>query len=218
MTQIDRIAGIRIELDDFDPAIWRRVEVPLTTSLEGLHEDVSLQLAARGRSDLRLIHPDEMVATFPDQTSTERNPFALRVSLSDRGTMYEIAVIPDLIFGLLFADGSRRNFVVEIDRGTMPVTRADSRQTSFERKMRGYLTAHAAKEHERHFGWKSFRVLTATTDHYRVRSMKETLRQLHVPRSAGPSLFLFCDSRELGVSDPLAHAWSDGTGREARLV
>ena len=38
MTQIDRIAGIRIELDDFDPAIWRRVEVPLTTSLEGLHE------------------------------------------------------------------------------------------------------------------------------------------------------------------------------------
>jgi hypothetical protein len=40
-------------------------------------------------------------------------------------------------------------------------------QTSFERKMRAYLAAHAAKQHERHFGWKTFRVLTVTTDHCR---------------------------------------------------
>jgi hypothetical protein len=38
MTQADRITRIRIELNDTDPAIWRRVEVPLTTSLKGLHE------------------------------------------------------------------------------------------------------------------------------------------------------------------------------------
>ena len=35
---IDRIARIRIELKDIDPTIWRRVEVPLTTSLRGLHD------------------------------------------------------------------------------------------------------------------------------------------------------------------------------------
>lgn len=38
MTHVDRIARIRIELDDLEPAIWRRVEVPLTASLNGLHE------------------------------------------------------------------------------------------------------------------------------------------------------------------------------------
>ncbi|MFP4539180.1 MAG: plasmid pRiA4b ORF-3 family protein [Dichotomicrobium sp.] len=38
MTRADRITRIRIELDDTYPAIWRRVEVPLTTSLKGLHE------------------------------------------------------------------------------------------------------------------------------------------------------------------------------------
>jgi hypothetical protein len=38
MTNIDRIARIRIELDDLDPLIWRSVEVPLTMSLKGLHE------------------------------------------------------------------------------------------------------------------------------------------------------------------------------------
>jgi Plasmid pRiA4b ORF-3-like protein len=34
----DRIARIHIELNGIDPTIWRRVEVPLTTSLKGLHE------------------------------------------------------------------------------------------------------------------------------------------------------------------------------------
>ncbi len=38
MTSVDRIARIRIELDGIDPSIWRRIEVPLTTSLKGLHE------------------------------------------------------------------------------------------------------------------------------------------------------------------------------------
>jgi len=38
MTLVDRIARIRIELDGIAPAIWRRVDVPLTTSLRGLHE------------------------------------------------------------------------------------------------------------------------------------------------------------------------------------
>lgn len=38
MIFVDRIARIRIELDGIDPSIWRRIEVPLTTSLKGLHE------------------------------------------------------------------------------------------------------------------------------------------------------------------------------------
>ncbi len=35
---VDRIACIKIVLDHVDLAIWRRVEVPLTKSLSGLHE------------------------------------------------------------------------------------------------------------------------------------------------------------------------------------
>jgi hypothetical protein len=38
MTVADRIARIRIQLKDIAPAIWRRVEVSLTTSLKGLHD------------------------------------------------------------------------------------------------------------------------------------------------------------------------------------
>jgi hypothetical protein len=122
------------------------------------------------------------------------------------------------VFGLRLADGSRRHFMVEIDRGTMPVARSDFGQTSFERKMRAYLIAHASKLHERHFGWKTFRVLTITTDPYRMQSMKEALRQIHVSNSMGASLFLFATRAELCESNPLTHAWSDGNGRDAHLV
>jgi hypothetical protein len=66
--------------------------------------------------------------------------------------------------------------MVEIDRGTMPISRSDLRQTSIERKMLAYLTAHANKQHESQFGWKAFRVLTVTTDHQRMHSMIEALR------------------------------------------
>jgi hypothetical protein len=38
MSFVDRIARIRVELEGIKPTIWRRVEVPLTTSLKGLHE------------------------------------------------------------------------------------------------------------------------------------------------------------------------------------
>jgi hypothetical protein len=84
--------------------------------------------------------------------------------------------------------------------------------------MRAYLTAHAAKLHERHFGWKTFRVLTITTDQHRMHSMKETLRQLHIPRSPGGQLFYFARRDELSGSSPFSHLWSDGNCRDARLI
>jgi hypothetical protein len=92
------------------------------------------------------------------------------------------------------------------------------RQTSFEEKMRAYLTAHAAKQHERQFGWKTFRVLTVTTDDRRARSMMEALRSLRVPHSPGASLFFFAIRDELRASDPLAHTWHDGNGRDVCLM
>jgi hypothetical protein len=48
------------------------------------------------------------------------------------------------------------------------------------------FTAHAAKQHERQFGWNTFRVLTVTTDDRRLRSIMEALRRLHVPHSLAP--------------------------------
>ena len=108
--------------------------------------------------------------------------------------------------------------MVEIDRGTMPITRSRFEQTSFEKKMRAYLAAHAAKQHERQFGWKNFRVLTVTTDQERMQSMKEALRGLRVPGGRGAALFLFGTFDDLRGGDPLAHEWDDGASRAVQLT
>src|SRR5260370_5753178 len=112
----------------------------------------------------------EIKAASRRPMQASRAPFALRAKLAHRGVVREISVVPDVVFGLELSDGSRRHFMVEIDRGTMPISRADFTQTSFEKKMRAYLTAHAATQHERQFGWKTFRVLTVTTDRQRMQS------------------------------------------------
>lgn len=108
--------------------------------------------------------------------------------------------------------------MVEIDRGTMPIVRGDITQSSFERKLRAYLTAYAGKQHERQFGWKAFRALTVTTDLHRMASMMDALRELRVPHSPGPSLFFFSTRADLVASDPLKQGWQDGNGRAVQLV
>jgi hypothetical protein len=222
----DRGARLLIECDgiEFANVEWsrknRKAGRPfIEHQLEIMDFYVGLECATRNHADVQLIHPDEMIATFPNQRIPSRNSFTLRVALSHRGVMYDIGVVPDLVFGLRLADGSYRHFVVEIDRGMMPVVRSDIfKQTSFEEKMRAYLTAHAAKHHERQFGWNTFRVLTVTTDDRRKQTMMEALRQLHVAHSPGASLFFFATCDELRGTDALAHGWHDGNGREVPLM
>ena len=187
--------------------------------LEIVNFQVALQRAVAQRSDVRLIPAEDMnkaASRRPMQAS--RVPFALRAKLAHRGVVREFSFVPDIVFGLELADGSRRNFMVEIDRGTMPITRSRFEQTSFEKKMRAYLAAHAAKQHERQFGWKNFRVLTITTDRERMHSMKAALRGLRVPGGRGAALFLFGTFDDLRGGDPLAHEWDDGASRAVQLT
>jgi hypothetical protein len=174
---------------------------------------VALELSMRHRRDIRLLHSDELISAFPERTLVEAHPFKLKATIAHEGDVQEIGIAPDFVFGIEFRDGSRRCFMVEIDRGTMPITRTDCFQSSFKRKMCGYLTAYAARQHEHQFGWRAFRVLTVTTDEYRLGSMVRALSSLSVPQSPGPALFWFALSGEVNCNDPLSHAWRDGAGR-----
>jgi hypothetical protein len=179
---------------------------------------VALELAVHRHRDVQLIHAEELISCCPEATRLKPNPFALRAAIANEGKTQEIGIVPDLVFGIRFPDGSCRCFMVEIDRGTMPITRSDISQTSFERKMRGYLTAYAAKQHEEQFGWKAFRVLTVTTDPNRLGSIVNALPSVTVPQSPGPAHFWFALRDELDRSDPIAHLWQDGASRSHRLV
>src|SRR6185312_15940111 len=111
---------------------------------------VALHRALQKRDDIQLLRAEYILAAAPATTREARNPFLLRAKLSDHGWTREIGVVPDLVFGLKFADGSRRCFMVEIDRGRMPVTRADINQTSFSRKPGSSIFLFATAEALRH--------------------------------------------------------------------
>src|SRR3954465_7861218 len=218
--------GVRL-LKEWDGAEFRNPEWSRKTrgagrpfierQIEIVEFEVSMQRAVRMSSDIKLITADDMIAAAPRRLPVT-NPFLLDAKLSDHGISRDAAIIPDIVFGLELPDGSRRNFLVEIDRGTMPVRRSDPEQTSIERKMRVYLTAHAAKEHHTQFGWANFRVLIVTTDRHRIRSMLDALRRLRISRGIGPTLFLFNTFDTLRGSDPLACGWLDGSRQMAKLI
>lgn len=221
----DRGARLLIQRDGFDFANveWSRKNREagrpfIEHQLEIMDFLVTLQTASRTRRDVTFIHPKDIVAEFPASTRAARNPLLLRAKLSHQGTVREVGIVPDLAFGLRYPDGSRRCFMAEIDRGTMPVVRSDPEQTSFERKMRVYLAAHAAKQHERQFGWRNFRVLTITTDSYRRQSMQDALRAITGRSGTNPTLFYFATRDEISAGDPLTQTWEDGRGQLASLL
>jgi hypothetical protein len=179
---------------------------------------VAPQLATGARRDVHFIHPNDIIAAFPEKTRAARNPLSLRVKLSQQGAVYEIGLVPDLVFGLQFADGSRHSFYGRNrPRHHASVTLRFS-ANELRAQNAPYLTAHAGKQHEKHFGWKTFRVLTVTTDHHRMQSMLEALRKLHVPHSPGAPHFFFTTRNDLRASDPLSHSWHDGNARPMLLI
>ena len=122
--------------------------------LEIIDFQVAMQQATE-RAGHRFIDAGEIVATRSSVSRNQPDPFAMRVAVTHDGRRHEIGLVPDLGFALGLASGARRNFLVEIDRGSMPITRSDFSQTSIERKLRCYLAANAVRLPERQFEWKA---------------------------------------------------------------
>lgn len=60
-------------------------------------------------------------------------------------------MIPDELLGLAFDDGTASYFMLEVDRGTMPVVRKETNRTSFARKLMSYYEGW--KTMSRYFEW-----------------------------------------------------------------
>ena len=69
--------------------------------------------------------------------------------------VYDLGVAPDHVFAVGYPDRRFRAFLVECDRGTMPVDRGNLTQTSLKRKFLTYTAAKHHGEHTRQYGWKA---------------------------------------------------------------
>jgi hypothetical protein len=164
----------------------------------------SIELGVRQQSGLRFISWQEIIAKAPEQTRAMENPLAIPVSIAHaaaKGATHraEVKVVPDAVFGLEYDRGGQRLyrfFALEADRNTMPIKRANLRQTSYLRKILAYREIVAKDLHRTQLGLPNFLVLTVTPF---VQHMKSIMALVAELASEGKSsLFLFRTMTTLG--------------------
>jgi hypothetical protein len=187
----------------------------------------SLELAQRGRHDVSVVRAGALLANAPEKTRTSKTPLKWTARVPEQGREVLASVIADDYFALMFEDGTAAYFLVEIDRGQMPVRRhGESAQelvggkrrmrTFFKHKLATYYYGWRQRRHVEQFGIEQLRVLTVTTSEQRIGTMLSALRD--VTEGKGSDLFLFADAPSLNTASPLDLAWTTGKGASARLT
>ena len=197
-------------IDKEQAAGWRFIEH--TVSIAEFM--VRLELALRGRSDVRILERGEILEDAPK--SNRDRLVKLEASIRLNGALRKNAVVPDALFGLRFNDEEKSYFMLEIDRGEMPVERyKNAQRTYFAKKMLTYYEANRQQRHVHDLGIENFRVLTVTTTPERVERMLTALNGITEGR--GSNMFLFTDQMTLATSNPLDLAWLSGKRQAVRL-
>lgn len=192
-------------------ARWRFIEH--TVSVADFMVD--LELAASRREGVRVLERAEILEDAPKSRQDRRVNVEATVRID--GTMRRSSVVPDALFGLRFGDETESYFMLEVDRGEMPVERfRNTQRTYFSKKMLTYYEANRQRRHVHDLGLENFRVLTVTTTLDRIELMQTALRKITGGR--GSNIFLFIDQATLAASDPLEVLWTTGKGERLRLI
>lgn len=181
---------------------------------------IGLELACRVRSDVSLIRPEQIIAAAPEETRFAREPLRWHVTKSVMGKRESFSVVPDGLFGLAFADGTAAYFLLEIDRGTIPLKRTDVRGTTAWRKniaykLATYYEGWKAKQHERQFGVKQVRIAVVTSSPERVQNMLAIVDEITTGR--GTNFFVFIDREKMKGKNVLEVRWLTAKGAEVKL-
>ena len=175
---------------------------------------VALELACMRDSSAELLYEKDVLVLAPERTRYSREP--LRLSVPGLSNKFGVSsVVPDALFGLSFADETAAYFVLEMDRGSMPVTRSRFDKTSFKRKLAIYWEAFKQSRHSEHFGIKQVRVLTVTESAERANNMVQCVYE--VTGGKGSNFFLFAEKTRFHGRSPLDSWWTTGKGELVRI-
>lgn len=170
---------------------------------------VGLELVCRDRGDIQLVRESEIIAAAPERMRKAREPLRLVVPGLDN-KLGVSSVVADGLFGLVFPDETAAYFLLEMDRGSMPVARSRFDQTSIKRKLAVYWEAWRQGRHADHFGIKQVRVLTVTDSAERADRMVQLVYELTGGR--GSNFFMFAEQARFYGRSPLEVWWTTGKG------
>ena len=178
---------------------------------------IEMETLCRASRHHQFIDQDEILARSPLQTRKAKYPFRWKTQIVDDGKRHDIMILPDQIFGIRHSDGRERFYFVEIDRGTMPVSRRDIRQTSFIRKVLSYADTFERELAQRRFGISGFQVLTVTTSIERIQTIQRAIGNFQ-DTSFSANTFLFRAKAETQASFPFKTEWQNMRGAESDII
>lgn len=153
----------------------------------------------RETEHLEFISPEEILSRAPKGTRRSKYPFRWKTRIRHPNNRFEeknfeVAIVPDYVFGIRDKSGkynqSERYYFVEIDRGTMPITRRDITQTSFMRKVMSYADTFERRLASKRFSMKGFQVLTVTSSEVRIGEIQKDIENLK-DKAFSANTFLF---------------------------
>lgn len=184
---------------------------------------IAMQEACAQSEFLRLVMQHEILRGALPATQCDPRPSRWPVDIEYRGTRRSLHLEPDAIFAIehagLVPPKNRKFFFLEIDRGTMPVVRAQVEQTSVLRKLIAYGATFRAEIHRTRFDMDNMRVLIVGKSRERVDTIIEAYGA-HLAGKASPRLFLATDRQSLfGHRDSMmGEAWLDLEGKRKSLL
>ena len=165
---------------------------------------ICLEQAAKAQS-IRLHHKNSIINT----PLNHLNDASWRVRFKwPSGDRMGINVTPDGLFGIEKENGEIAYFFVEIDRGTEPIVRRTSKQSSILKKFLAYKATHEDDA----TGLPNFRVLFVTTSQRRIDAMIDA-----IPQDMPKGLFLF-STLEATRTDIFGAAWRKAGSKTASLI
>lgn len=171
-----------------------------------------LELACRRGGNMRLVVLDGLA---PENASTSRRrtwQWSVTVSARQR-----VGVAPDRVIALEPVDSENQNerqtFFLEADRGTMPITRSNCRQTSVERKLLAYEATWSQHLHQSRLGLPRFRTLIVTSSSLRAANILKLVRSMR----RGRGLFLCASTEQLAAQENIlsSRCWNGPTETES---
>lgn len=191
-----------------------------------LHEracsEFMLRLSGSGDGPLRLLWRDELAPLLREHE--DRDGDRWKVDVLYKGKKHEIWVRPDRVFSLVDLPKVEENgeeaakfYILEQDRGTMPLKRKYLNQSSIFRKFLAYSETYKTKKHTACLGFPNVRFLFLANSAQRAEGMRDLFRG-HEKLLCSQNLFLFNDWPTLSEAHDLyAVPWRRADGSERPL-
>lgn len=171
---------------------------------------ILIEAACAERADVSLIDGGALLEAMPEATRARRDPFRLRVTVTDNFKKTPLSVIPDRLFSLAIGGDRRFNFALEFDRASMSVT------GRFARKIAAYQAAYRQDRHREQWGFAGFRVLTITPSEKRIEHMLAAQHEITRGRLGG--MFAYSTPSRLNAQGPFGPIWITNERQDLALL